>query len=124
MRTPSLATGLALLAATTLATAQPQPSGPITTAEAAMRYHQNLMSRLPPPRLWTPAPRPPCQAARPMAPGASADAQLNQMVRTHNRTMLDRGAWVNPWSASVQAPSCPADTACVAQAAPPQAGRQ
>jgi hypothetical protein len=92
-----LATFLAILTTATATAAQTPLSGPITSAEAAMRYHLSLQYHMPRLRMWTAQDNPPCAAIGPQAPGGSADARLNRIVRSHTREMLDRGAWVNPW---------------------------
>lgn len=91
MRT--LSTTLALITVATLTTlaastgtmAQTQAAGPITSAEAAMRYHLSLEYKEPGSPPWA------------EIAVTSADHRLNCIVATHTRESLDRGGWVIPW---------------------------
>jgi hypothetical protein len=100
MRTPRFAIGLFTLAAATTVLAQTHPTGPLTSADAAMRYHLSLENQVPPPRLWVAAKAAPDGASSVVAAGSaeSADRRLQQIVGAYSRERLHRSSWFNPWA--------------------------
>lgn len=97
MRAPHCMIGLLTLAVATPMVAQTHPTGPITSAEAAMRYHLSLENQVPPPRPWLAA-LAASQAAAAPATAESADHRLQQIVGAYSRERLHRNSWFNPWA--------------------------